>query len=353
MVVPQRAGVVGRGGAGARAARWICFAPARSRTRRPRSARAARRSRRARRCRGTRTSTRCRAATPARYVARGAALIGDAVHVTNPTAGQGMTMAIEDAAALARHVAPAARGGRRRRGARRRAGRLRARAAADQRRPAALVALDGPLLRDERRGGRPSCRARVFALGGHAVGQWIQRRVWSRVATRPGRPRRRLAPHRDRAARRWRWSRSRERIRRCACGPPSPPAPRPAPPPSALDPLAAVGPALVPGLGAGGRRAAGRSSPRRRRSPPAPIATQPALLALLLWGILFDGTHVVGTYARSYLAPRSGGARRPARRLVAAAVRGRARSAAVADSVPARRRRCFRCFLQAALLWAY
>ena len=38
-----------------------------------------------------------------RYVARGAALIGDAVHVTNPTAGQGMTMAIEDAAALARH----------------------------------------------------------------------------------------------------------------------------------------------------------------------------------------------------------------------------------------------------------
>ena len=32
-------------------------------------------------------------------------------------------------------------------------------------------------------------------------------------------------------------------------------------------------------------------------------ATQPALLALLLWGILFDGTHVVGTYARSYLAP--------------------------------------------------
>lgn len=32
-------------------------------------------------------------------------------------------------------------------------------------------------------------------------------------------------------------------------------------------------------------------------------AAQPALLAVLLWGILFDGTHVVGTYARSYLAP--------------------------------------------------
>ena len=29
-------------------------------------------------------------------------------------------------------------------------------------------------------------RARVFALGGNRVGQWIQRRVWSRVATRPG-----------------------------------------------------------------------------------------------------------------------------------------------------------------------
>jgi 2-polyprenyl-6-methoxyphenol hydroxylase-like FAD-dependent oxidoreductase len=42
-----------------------------------------------------------------RYFARGAALMGDAVHVTNPTAGQGMTMAIEDAAALARHMVPA------------------------------------------------------------------------------------------------------------------------------------------------------------------------------------------------------------------------------------------------------
>src|SRR5262249_3581345 len=40
----------------------------------------------------------------ARYTARAAALLGDAVHVTNPTAGQGMTMAIEDGAALARHA---------------------------------------------------------------------------------------------------------------------------------------------------------------------------------------------------------------------------------------------------------
>lgn len=32
-------------------------------------------------------------------------------------------------------------------------------------------------------------------------------------------------------------------------------------------------------------------------------ASHPALLALLAWGVLFDGTHVLGTYARSYLAP--------------------------------------------------
>jgi 2-polyprenyl-6-methoxyphenol hydroxylase-like FAD-dependent oxidoreductase len=40
------------------------------------------------------------------YVASGVALLGDAVHVTNPTAGQGMTMAVEDAAALTRHAGP-------------------------------------------------------------------------------------------------------------------------------------------------------------------------------------------------------------------------------------------------------
>jgi len=120
-----------------------------------------------------------------RYVARGAALIGDAVHVTNPTAGQGMTMAIEDAAALARLVAPAvlARAG-------------------DAALDAALLAyererrpINAGLLRWSHFMGRffamngavgTEIRARVFALGGNRVGQWIQRRVWSRVATRPG-----------------------------------------------------------------------------------------------------------------------------------------------------------------------
>jgi 2-octaprenyl-6-methoxyphenol hydroxylase len=47
----------------------------------------------------------------ARYWARGAVLLGDAVHVINPVMAQGMTMAIEDAAALARHVGPALVGG--------------------------------------------------------------------------------------------------------------------------------------------------------------------------------------------------------------------------------------------------
>lgn len=42
-----------------------------------------------------------------RYVVDGAALLGDAVHTTNPTAGQGMTSALGDADALAACVGPA------------------------------------------------------------------------------------------------------------------------------------------------------------------------------------------------------------------------------------------------------
>ena len=45
------------------------------------------------------------------YSARGAVLIGDAIHVVNPVMAQGMTMAIEDSAALARHVGPALQSG--------------------------------------------------------------------------------------------------------------------------------------------------------------------------------------------------------------------------------------------------
>jgi hypothetical protein len=82
----------------------------------------------------------------------------------------------------------------------------------------------------------------------------------------------------------------------------------------------------------------------------APIATQPALLALLLWGILFDGTHVVGTYARSYLAPaaeeRSGLPGGWSLLLLAVGP-----IVAVADWAAGGV--LFPWFVQAALLWAY
>jgi 2-polyprenyl-6-methoxyphenol hydroxylase-like FAD-dependent oxidoreductase len=117
------------------------------------------------------------------YAARGAVLLGDAVHVTNPTAGQGMTMAIEDAAALARHVGPVLCNGVN--GAHLDA---RLRSYESERRPlnAALIrwshvmsyfyALDAPL--------SDWLRRRTFALGNTSLGRWIQRRVWSRVASR-------------------------------------------------------------------------------------------------------------------------------------------------------------------------
>jgi hypothetical protein len=44
-----------------------------------------------------------------------------------------------------------------------------------------------------------------------------------------------------------------------------------------------------------------------RLAPPLDASTltpsHPAVIALLLWGVLFDGTHVMGTWARTYLAP--------------------------------------------------
>ena len=47
----------------------------------------------------------------ARYAGEGLALIGDAAHVTNPFGGQGMNLAIQDAAALAEHAAAVLRDG--------------------------------------------------------------------------------------------------------------------------------------------------------------------------------------------------------------------------------------------------
>ena len=115
-----------------------------------------------------------------RYVARGAALLGDAIHVVNPTAGQGMTMAVEDAAALAAHVAPA----------------LGSSAALDaalaayeaERRPrnARLLAVSHAMSRFYAlRGGLgDGVRRLVFALGGTRPGLSVQAAIFESVATR-------------------------------------------------------------------------------------------------------------------------------------------------------------------------
>jgi 2-polyprenyl-6-methoxyphenol hydroxylase-like FAD-dependent oxidoreductase len=118
-----------------------------------------------------------------RYAARGAVLLGDAVHVTNPTAGQGMTMAIEDGAALARHAGPVLSAGLSGVDVDRAL-----RAYERERKPAnaslirwshwmaCFYAMDGSA--------GDWLRRRVFALGGSAFGQIIQRRLWARIASR-------------------------------------------------------------------------------------------------------------------------------------------------------------------------
>jgi 2-polyprenyl-6-methoxyphenol hydroxylase-like FAD-dependent oxidoreductase len=118
-----------------------------------------------------------------RYHARGAALLGDAVHITNPTAGQGMTMAVEDGAALARHVGPALAAGVR--GA---ALDRHLRAYEHERRPAnaALIRWSHVMARFYALGGTLGdwLRRGLFTLGGTALGRFLQRLVWSRVAAR-------------------------------------------------------------------------------------------------------------------------------------------------------------------------
>lgn len=123
-----------------------------------------------------------------RYRARGAVLMGDAVHVTNPTAGQGMTMAIEDAEALARSLARVLS----------RSGEAGGDHALDEalagyeaeRRPRnqAQIRWSHWLSRFYALGGAGGDAARrmVFGVGRTPIGQAIQRAVWARVATRTG-----------------------------------------------------------------------------------------------------------------------------------------------------------------------
>jgi 2-octaprenyl-3-methyl-6-methoxy-1,4-benzoquinol hydroxylase len=113
------------------------------------------------------------------YVAPGAALLGDAVHVTNPTAGQGMTMAVEDAAALARHVGPALSAG---------GDLMRALLAYESERRAknqaqlrwshwlSIAYAGGGTVGDE-------ARRRLCRFGGSSLGRSLQQRLWAQVAT--------------------------------------------------------------------------------------------------------------------------------------------------------------------------
>lgn len=114
------------------------------------------------------------------YYRDGAVLIGDALHVTNPTAGQGMTMAIEDAASLAAHIGPALVSGLPIAPA------LAAYQADRHAKNQAQIrwshwlsrfyALSGPV--------GDALHSSLFRLGATGLGQRLQRHIWSRMATR-------------------------------------------------------------------------------------------------------------------------------------------------------------------------
>lgn len=119
-----------------------------------------------------------------RYWAPGAGLIGDAIHVINPVMAQGMTMAIEDAAALARHVGPALEAGE--------GGVALDEASAayeSERRPfnAAVIRSSHWMSRLFSLGGRvgDAFHRWAFGLADSSLGRIVQKRVWSRFATSP------------------------------------------------------------------------------------------------------------------------------------------------------------------------
>jgi hypothetical protein len=83
-------------------------------------------------------------------------------------------------------------------------------------------------------------------------------------------------------------------------------------------------------------------------SPPG----HPAVLALFLWGALFDGTHVWGTYARSYFAPDPASRERlPG--LWSWGLLAVGPAVAVVDGASRTPGRLFPLFVLAAYLWAY
>ncbi len=119
-----------------------------------------------------------------RYSARGAALLGDAVHVINPVMAQGMTMAIEDAAALARHLGPALAAGAHGpsldellAGYERERRPFNAAIIRSSHWMSCLFAMGGPLGDAFHRG--------AFAIADSWLGRIAQRRIWSRFATSP------------------------------------------------------------------------------------------------------------------------------------------------------------------------
>jgi len=119
-----------------------------------------------------------------RYWAPGAALLGDAIHVINPVMAQGMTMAIEDAAALAQHAGPALCGGADRRdldaalaGYETRRRPLNAAVIRNSHWLSLLFSLGGPI-------GDAFHRC-AFGLANSPLGRVIQRSVWSSFATSP------------------------------------------------------------------------------------------------------------------------------------------------------------------------